>query len=268
MSNRRIIIIAMALLGWFAISMRPAAAAEPQAAPPAAKQPPPPASLDDELLKDLETDLGDDLPATPPARPRRSGGATDQKPGQPSADPLSITDELLDEDALDNALLRELRSDFEPDDNDPLAKIGRAMREAEQLVGQAKSGEPTQQLQNKIVDDLDRLLEAARQRQQQSKSSQSQQSSSRQSASKQSQPGNAGGASDQPARDGSDSLRDRTAARPSPDEMKNLLRDLWGHLPEHERQMVINSTIERFLPKYELLIEAYFKRLAEESARK
>lgn len=45
--------------------------------------------------------------------------------------------------------------------------------------------------------------------------------------------------------------------------MQDMLRELWGHLPEHERQQVINSTIEKFVPKYESLIKEYFKRLSE-----
>lgn len=44
---------------------------------------------------------------------------------------------------------------------------------------------------------------------------------------------------------------------------RNLIQELWGHLPERDRQQVIQPTVETFLPKYELLITEYFKRLAE-----
>lgn len=230
---------------------------------------PAPANLDDELLRDLNSDLGDDdlKPVAPPkpAEPRQpSAGATEKPANAPAEKPA--LDDLLNEE-----LLRELGSDLEEDDADsPLGKVGRAMRRVEQLVSQTRSDEPTQDLQNQIVKDLDQLLQAARQRQQQkSKSSSGNQQASREPAGK--QPGTGGqpgGASNQPAQESNDSLQNRTATRPDPAAMRDLLRDLWGHLPEHERQMVINSTIERFLPKYELMIEAYFQRLAEEAAQK
>lgn len=240
-------------------------APQPTDAPrPSTQQPT--SGLDDELLRDLESNLGeDDLPTTKKSGTRPMGGGSKRKVEEPAD---KKADDLLDDDALDGELMRELQQHSPEDDpNAPLTSIGRAMRDVEELVGRAKAGKPTQQMQDKIVADLERLLEEARRRQQKSSSSQESQSSSRQSASRQSRPGGAaGGASDKPAQDSSSTLRDRAAARPDPAEMQDLIRELWGHLPEHERQMVINSTVEQFLPKYELLIEAYFKRLAEQSS--
>lgn len=44
-----------------------------------------------------------------------------------------------------------------------------------------------------------------------------------------------------------------------------MIEEIWGHLPEHLRRHMTDSlTDEQFLPKYEQLIEQYFKRLAEE----
>lgn len=225
----------------------------------------PTSGLDDELLRDLESNLGeDDLPATKKRGMRPMGGSLKRKVEKP-ADKKS--DDLTDDEALDSELMRGLEQGLPEDENSPLSRIGRAMRDVEGLVAQAKAGRPTQELQDKIVADLERLLEAARKRQQQSNPSSGSQSSSRQSASRPSRPGgSAGGASDKPAQDSSAAMKDRATARPDPAEMQDLLRDLWGHLPEHERQMVINSTVEQFLPKYELLIEAYFRRLAEQAA--
>jgi hypothetical protein len=45
---------------------------------------------------------------------------------------------------------------------------------------------------------------------------------------------------------------------------QNLLKAVWGHLPERVRQEVQNASVEQFLPKYEKLIEDYYKRLAED----
>lgn len=38
----------------------------------------------------------------------------------------------------------------------------------------------------------------------------------------------------------------------------------WGQLPEHARQQMRQAPFEEFPPKYELLIEEYFRRLSEE----
>jgi hypothetical protein len=50
-------------------------------------------------------------------------------------------------------------------------------------------------------------------------------------------------------------------------DVKDALRRIWGHLPEKEREEMIAALGEQFLPKYERLIEAFYKRLAERPAR-
>ena len=70
---------------------------------------------------------------------------------------------------------------------------------------------------------------------------------------------------------------DRSAASASPrsagdgkdrklnrDELRAAIRQLWGELPEHARAQMLQSPVEEFPPKYEVLIEEYFRRLAEE----
>ena len=43
-----------------------------------------------------------------------------------------------------------------------------------------------------------------------------------------------------------------------------MLGELWGELPETEREQMLELPVEElFLPKYQELIEEYFKRLAE-----
>ena len=46
--------------------------------------------------------------------------------------------------------------------------------------------------------------------------------------------------------------------------MKEVLRRFWGHLPEKIRDQMQSSMSEEFLPKYERLIEDYYRRLAED----
>ena len=47
--------------------------------------------------------------------------------------------------------------------------------------------------------------------------------------------------------------------------MQTLLKNLWGHLPERQREQMLQSSVEEFLPKYETMIRKYFLRLAEEA---
>ena len=49
--------------------------------------------------------------------------------------------------------------------------------------------------------------------------------------------------------------------------MRKVMEELWGELPPRQRQQMLQLPVEEFLPKYELLIEEYFRRLAEEKER-
>ena len=45
---------------------------------------------------------------------------------------------------------------------------------------------------------------------------------------------------------------------------QQLLGEVWGHLPPRAQARLMQWSDEQFLPKYEPLIEQYFRRLAEE----
>ena len=42
------------------------------------------------------------------------------------------------------------------------------------------------------------------------------------------------------------------------------MKQLWGELPQRDREQMLQLPVEEFLPEYELLIEDYFRRLSEE----
>jgi hypothetical protein len=46
--------------------------------------------------------------------------------------------------------------------------------------------------------------------------------------------------------------------------MNDLVHELWGNLPPRMREQMMQNSMEQFLPKYELMIEDYFKTLADE----
>lgn len=48
------------------------------------------------------------------------------------------------------------------------------------------------------------------------------------------------------------------------EEVQAAMKQLWGELPEHVRQQMLELPVEQFPPKYEQQIEAYFRRLAEQ----
>ena len=51
---------------------------------------------------------------------------------------------------------------------------------------------------------------------------------------------------------------------PDASDVRALMQRLWGELPEQARQQMQQFSIERFPPKYESLIQEYYRRLAEE----
>jgi len=67
-----------------------------------------------------------------------------------------------------------------------------------------------------------------------------------------------------PARDSNTQLTDKAAEPIEKGELEALVKHLWGHLPERQREQMLQSFSDEFLPKYELEIEQYYQRLSEE----
>jgi hypothetical protein len=45
---------------------------------------------------------------------------------------------------------------------------------------------------------------------------------------------------------------------------KKLEMDVWGHLPPHLREQLLNTYGERMLPKYENLVKKFYESLSEQ----
>ena len=128
------------------------------------------------------------------------------------------------------------------------------------LLGQRQAtGLGTQRLQQRIVDRLQALIDAAaRQQQQQSSSSSS-------SSSQQQQQQNG----DQRSEDGTDG----SSVQPPPPEGAELGGALegsgveWGNLPPRMRDLVTQGLRDRVSEVYRSLTEAYYKRMAEEGSK-
>lgn len=219
-------------------------------------------SLDDELLKELEE--------TPPAKKpaSRDAPARDERK-EKDADPAA---EPADTPELDEEFMRELEEGIEQsaEEADPLARVAQAMREVEGRLSRSKSDGQTRELQTKIVADLDAMIQEALKRAQRSQS-QSASNSGKQGSQRskvnqpqQQQQGAQGQHEQRPSPDSTERLGRDQVVRPDPGAVRDAMKHLWGHLPERDREMMLNASIEQFLPKYELLIEQYFRRLAEE----
>lgn len=152
----------------------------------------------------------------------------------------------------------------------PLERIGMQMRSAQRLLAERDGFGRATRLQDQILQDLDELIkQAQRQRKHSQKPGKSSPGSQRSDAKPQGgQQGQAAAEGQQPAADSTDNLREGTSETGSPADRQatrtELLKNLWGHLPERVRQQMLQSADDEFLPKYELEIEQYFRRLAED----
>ncbi len=213
-------------------------------------------SVDDALLEDLDNELlegAGDLKK--PAKKKPAAGSEDERP------------------PIDAAIDGEDVGMPSPEE-DPLGFISQEMRQVERLISEKPKRAHAQELQRRIVDDLAQLIEQAEKQQQQqsssSKNQSQQQTAKRQSPKQSQQPGKqstSGQDSNQPASDSSDRLGKAEQVRPDPELLRGMMKDAWGHLPERDREQMQQMAPERFLPQYELLIERYYRRLAEERSQ-
>ena len=211
-----------------------------------AKPPKPAKSLDKQLLDDLETDLPEKIDIV--------------KPKPAAAKPASDLDAKLKQDLGEG---EDIELGKPPD---PLAKIGERMRAAEQLIGKRNTSIKTQSLQREILTDLDALI-ARLEKSCQCAGGQPKPGSPK-SSSQAKKPGAAnsdsGEESKAPAEDSTERVGKSDDAKVEGQELHELMRAVWGNLPPKVRQQMQNASVEQFLPKYEKLIEEYYKRLAEE----
>ncbi|MEX2140320.1 MAG: hypothetical protein WD894_13740 [Pirellulales bacterium] len=208
-----------------------------------------PSSLDEQLLEGL-----DDQPAPKAANTKQEASRSTGK------------------SSLDDELLRDLGGDLGGEDvgapgasPDPLVPIGRRMRTVESRLADQKLDGETSQLQQQILADLATLMQECKK---QCQGGAGKPGSKPGKSGKGSQAGSSpvGQAPADTARDSSDKLRDRQTQRGENGALVNAMKESWGNLPEHARKHLANVNTDVFLPKYELMLEKYFKRLGEEDA--
>jgi hypothetical protein len=162
-------------------------------------------------------------------------------------------------DDLGARLRRELGAAALAEDDNLLLKVARSMRQIEGRIAQNDSGLTTRAQQQQIIDDLDRLIEQARKQCQGSKPSQKSSSNQPKKGSPGKKPGAKPGVAPM-VKTGNGESRQADRQR-----TQTLMQQLWDvALPPQQRKQLLQSPFDEFLPKYELLIEQYFRRLAEE----
>lgn len=158
----------------------------------------------------------------------------------------------------------------------PLVRIASGMSSAEKLI--AGRGQPieTSRVQQQVISELDELIKQAEKQCSQCQNPQSGQGQSQKQASQRSQPKPSGEQKDSQANQGKPSQRSQQAGRQSttrldaagaqaastrsPDE---LMKEVWGRLPQRVREQMLESSSDEFLPEYREEIERYFRELAE-----
>jgi hypothetical protein len=155
----------------------------------------------------------------------------------------------------------------------PLARVQQGMQNAQALLAQpgANTHSGTIKLagsvQQDVIAQLDKLIaDLSKQCQGRCQGGQCDKppSSSEKAKPKPGKAGTAAGRGKAPAKDSSDRL-DRASAQPvEKGDVNEMVKELWGHLPERTRQQMLQSFSDEFLPKYQLEIEQYYRRLSEE----
>ncbi len=226
-------------------------------------------SLDRQLLDDLDNALLEGL-----SNDVKETSSTDKSKtllGEPLDGESPSAPEKLSPDA--GAAGEDIGNrDLSTDDDNPLARLEQKMRQVQDRLARRDPSQETQTIQREIATDLASLLESLQQQQQQEKnqnqSSSRQQQSQPQSTPQQSQSSSSAPSSEpssKPAQDSEERLGKSNDDKLQPEALRDLYQRAWGHLPAHVRDQMQAAAQEQFLPKYQILIEEYYQRLAEEN---
>lgn len=199
----------------------------------------PPQSVEDELFQGLEQ-----LPATGKERPGKS--SADQGPAVDRDRQRRLTQgEDIGQESERNSWLR----------------IGASMENVQGRLAVGDLGRETQQLQKMISQDLSDLMKQLR----------------KQSSGSSFRPGTGAAASagihdsedpsssSKPATDSSERIGQENVEPVEAGEAAATMEELWGYLPARVQAQLRGAAADQFLPKYERLLEAFYRRLAEQA---
>lgn len=200
--------------------------------------------LDSDLLEDLDSDLLEGLDDIPEF----------DDEGEDAKESSGNNKESTDND--------------EPVSSDPLTRVSERMRQVENRIADQNTAEKTQEIQQKIISELDVLIAEMEKQCQQSSggkpNSKPQPNQEKKPEPKPNQGDATQQASDDPASESTDRVQSAEDIETKMEELEVLVKKVWGHLPPRVREQMQNADSEKILPQYESLIEAYYQRLAED----
>jgi hypothetical protein len=155
-----------------------------------------------------------------------------------------------------------------------LARVQNSMQQAQTLlkqpavVGKAGAAQLATPVQQQVLSDLDKLIaDLSKQCQCCNGQCAGGQCNKPPKPGQNPKPGKPSAAGRTAARDSTDRLDGSSAKPVDKGEVNAMVKALWGHLPERSREQMLQSFSDEFLPKYELEIEQYYRRLSEEQGQ-
>lgn len=205
-------------------------------------------NLDGDLLKELDEDLLEGLEGLP---------------------------DLLDDPAEKNPKTDSSEPTVEPIDSqqtapaaNPLLKLSEMMLQAKQRIEDDQTADDTQQLQRKIVEEMATLIAQLQEQKKQNNQGggSASQNSQPKDGSQTNKPGGQGNAESQATNpsESTDRVGSSDETEVEKQKIEAMLSEIWGQLPDRVRKQMQESAVEKVLPKYEKIIEEFYKRLAEE----
>jgi len=160
---------------------------------------------------------------------------------------------------------KDLSEDLSPAE-DWLSKVVGHMQTAQALLEQSKQPRGASSAQSEALTSLDALIAELTQRQSQCKGGQCKAGNCKKPGAPKpgkKKPGSSKKAGKSPATSAPTSTNPDADLSTELAVAGQLVKDLWGQLPERQRQQILQPLSEEFLPKYATEIEAYFRDLAE-----
>ena len=145
--------------------------------------------------------------------------------------------------------------------DNPVRAISEFMAKAGRLLKKSETGRPVQEEQEKALKELEQLIELAQQSQSRSSSSRKQnQNQNQQNQAPQNQPNTGSSTGTNPAAESRDVARPVRSGTGS--DAPNI-NEIWGKLPEAERERILQQINENLPMKYKQMLYLYFKALSE-----
>lgn len=240
--------------------------------------------------------FADDTPKVDPAPAKglekaKENDTEPEKPAAPDKVKKPSNPSILDK--VSKELFKDLDEGVaEKEKENKLDRITKGMRNAGEKLDGDETGEETRAVQKQVIKDLDDLINQLQnpppsgggggggggassragksgQGQMQKMQAKGQLGKSEQAKGQmgsQSAQLNKSGGKDRKDAQGSDERTDseRKAAEEEA-RKKKLEMDVWGHLPPHMREQLLNTYGERMLPKYQQLVKQFYESLSEQS---